>query len=252
MYSTIELFENSISTYNIFLTISLIVAVLIIEKQFIKYSVENKLQEKIRLLNAIVILSGFLGSALFELIFQNKVLSVNNLFTIGLTFYGGLILSAFAIALYSLILKLNIFYLFNFYALPLTVGHVIGRLGCFFAGCCFGAPTNCWIGIRFPIDSVPHMHYQEIIQIHPTQLYESFGLLIIFSILHFADINKRLAIYLLSYSTLRFIIEFFRSDPRGSIMDFNLLSPAQIISLVLFIVGLIIMQKNMSSKETGL
>jgi phosphatidylglycerol:prolipoprotein diacylglycerol transferase len=247
MYSSINILGNIISTYNILLTIALIVTVLIIEKQFIKYSVDNKLREQIRLLNAIVILSGLFGSALFEIIFQHKDLSINNLFRTGLTFYGGLIISVFTIVIYSLIFKIKTYYLFNFYALPLTIGHAIGRLGCFFAGCCFGSPTNCLIGVRFPIDSVPYLHYHEIIKIHPTQLYESFGLLIIFLILRFVDLNKRLAIYLLSYSTLRFIIELFRSDSRGSIMDLTIFSPAQIISLVLFIFGLIMMKKNYAS-----
>jgi|SRR5690554_427333 phosphatidylglycerol:prolipoprotein diacylglycerol transferase len=247
MYSSIDISGNIISTYNLFLTIALIVTVLIIEKQFIKYSVDNKLREKIRLLNAIVILSGLFGSALFEMIFQQKDLSINNLFTTGLTFYGGLILSVIVIVLYSLISKIKIYYLFNFYALPLTIGHAIGRLGCFFAGCCFGSPTNCLIGVRFPIDSVPYLHYHEIIKIHPTQLYESIGLLIIFLILRLVNLNKRFAIYLLSYSALRFVIEYFRSDSRGSIMDLTIFSPAQLISLILFIFGLIIMKKNYAS-----
>jgi len=255
MYNSIDIFGNIISTYNIFLAIALIVAVLIIEKEFIKYSVDSKLQEKIRLLNAIIILSGLFGAALFELLFQHKDLSVNNLFITGLTFYGGLIIVIFVIFLYSLIFKINLIFLFNLYALPLTIGHAIGRLGCFFAGCCFGSPTNCLIGVKYPIDSVPYLHYHEIIKIHPTQLYESLGLFIIYIFIKRLDFNKRLAFYLISYSTLRFIIEFFRSDFRGSIMDFTIFSPAQTISIILFIWGLIMMKKNtpvnISSYFTG-
>lgn len=249
MYSSVYLFGNKISSFNIFLTIALIVAVLIIEKQFIKYSVNYKLQEKIRLLNAFVILSGLFGSAFFEVIFQHKELSINNFFRTGLTFYGGLILSVFTITLYSLISKINIYYIFNFYSLPLTLGHAIGRLGCFFAGCCYGSPTNCFVGVRFPVDSVPYLQYHEVIKIHPTQIYESTGLLTIFLILRFVNLNKRTAIYLLSYSTLRFTIEFFRSDSRGSILDFTLFSPAQTISLGLFIIGLILLTRDFASKR---
>ncbi len=241
MYSSIDIFGNIISTYNIFLAIALIAAVLIIERHFVEFSVDPELQEKIRLLHAIIVLSGLFGAALFELIFQHKDLSVHNLFKTGLTFYGGLILAIFAVFLYSLLSKINLLFLCNLYALPLTIGHAIGRLGCFFAGCCFGSPTNSWLGVKYPIDSVPYLHYHGIIRIHPTQLYESLGLLIIFLILRFVDLHKRLAVYLLSYPALRFTVELFRSDSRGSIMDLDIFSPAQIISLLLFLLGVILL-----------
>lgn len=239
MYSTINIFGNIVSVYNIFLAVGLILAVLIIEKQFIQYSIDYKLREKIRILIPIIFLSGMFGSALFEVVFQHKALSIHNLFKTGLTFYGGLILSVFVIIIYSLIFRIKTFYLFNFYTLPLTLGHAIGRIGCFFAGCCFGSPTSSWIGVKYPINSVPYLHYHEIIKVHPVQIYESLGLIGIFLILKYTDFNNRLATYLISYSILRFIIEMFRADSRGSIMDLTIFSPAQIICIFLFIFGLI-------------
>ncbi len=247
MYSTIKILGNIVFIYNVFLATAFIISVLLTEKQFIIFSVDYKLRERIRLLNAIIILCGLFGSALFEVLFQHKNLSISNLFRTGLTFYGGLIISVIVIIIYSLILKIRIFYLFNLYALPLTIGHAIGRIGCFFAGCCYGSPTAMWIGVKYPINSVPYLHYHANVKIHPVQLYESLGLLIIFLILKYTDLSKRFAIYLISYSILRFFIELFRADSRGSIMDLTIFSPAQIISIVLLIFGLIIMKRNYAS-----
>jgi phosphatidylglycerol:prolipoprotein diacylglycerol transferase len=76
---------------------------------------------------------------------------------------------------------------------------------------------------------------------HPVQLYEAAGNLLIFFILNFLLSNRRsagrggrvLAAYAALYALLRFSVEFFRGDDRGGFMLG--LSPAQIISLTVFI-----------------
>jgi phosphatidylglycerol:prolipoprotein diacylglycerol transferase len=118
----------------------------------------------------------------------------------------------------------------------LALGHSIGRLGCFSAGCCWGKPTSSWIGVRFtqraheltgvPIDSA----------LVPTQIIESAANLIIFGLLmrmrgrRAFDGQVTLA-YLLLYSAARFTIEFWRGDPRGQILG---LSTSQFISALIF------------------
>lgn len=87
-----------------------------------------------------------------------------------------------------------------------ALGQAIGRVGCFFQGCCYGREIS-W-GIYFPV------HHTRL---HPTQLYSSFGLLIIFFILRKYQCCKKrpgqvFILYLILTSTQRFIIEFFRAD----------------------------------------
>jgi len=126
------------------------------------------------------------------------------------------------------------------FAPGVALGHAIGRLGCFSAGCCWGTPTSSWIGVRFtekaneltgvPIDSA----------LVPTQLIEAAANLLIFVFLLW--LRKRRSFdgeviyaYLMTYSVVRFVIEFWRDDPRGQVLG---LSTSQFIAVVLFAVGL--------------
>lgn len=91
----------------------------------------------------------------------------------------------------------------------------IARIGCFFAGCCFGAPTLLPLGIfnpECPIQAYMHK------PLHPTQLYSAGALFIIFLALYFVfqkqykKPGQLLCIYLILISAERFIIDFWRGD----------------------------------------
>jgi phosphatidylglycerol:prolipoprotein diacylglycerol transferase len=130
----------------------------------------------------------------------------------------------------------------------IALGNVLGRLGCFSAGCCWGKPTNLSWGVRFtelaheitgvPVDS----------KLHPTQLYESFTMLIAFAFLIWLHKRKKFSgqvilAYALIYSTVRFLIEFLRDDPRGDILGLTSLtglSTSQLIGIVAGVGALII------------
>jgi phosphatidylglycerol:prolipoprotein diacylglycerol transferase len=157
----------------------------------------------------------------------------------GGVFYGGLI-SAVAVSVFLMRrYKLPWRRTADAFAPGIAVGHAIGRLGCFSAGCCWGQPTNSWLGVRFtekaneltgvPIDSA----------LVPTQLIEAGANLLIFGALLW--LRKRrtfdgqvISAYLILYSIARFTIEFWRADPRGSLLG---LSTSQLISIILFAVG---------------
>ncbi|MFA6918408.1 MAG: prolipoprotein diacylglyceryl transferase family protein [Candidatus Gracilibacteria bacterium] len=241
MLQKFEIFGNIVSTYNIFLGIAFVVAVLVIERQMEVFSIKQEKRDKLRLLNAFVVICGIAGAALFEVIFQHKEITIDNLLTTGLTFYGGAIASLVLMIAYAFALRINIFFLLNFYAAPLAVAHAIGRIGCFFAGCCFGTITNSFFGVIFPTGSISDLHYHEAVKIHPVQLYESLSLFILFFILRKTSLEKRLGVYLIYYSIARFFLEFLRADSRGSIFPFFSLSPAQLISIPTFIVGILIL-----------
>ena len=125
----------------------------------------------------------------------------------------------------------------------IALGNLIGRLGCFSAGCCWGKPTRLPWGVRFtemgneitgvPIDT----------KLHPTQLYESFAMLIAFFFLLW--LHKRrtfsgqvILAYAIIYSTIRFLIEFVRDDPRGDILGLTTLTGLSTSQMIGIVVGL--------------
>ncbi len=118
-----------------------------------------------------------------------------------------------------------------------------GRIGCFFAGCCYGIQTDSAIGVSFPVDSLCPVGHPVI----PTQLIMSAGDFIIFFILmHNLEKGKHPdntgAMYLILYSLGRFLIEFIRGDiNRGFV---GILSTSQFIALFVFLAGVLLLMKG--------
>lgn len=152
-------------------------------------------------------------------------------------FYGGLI-SAFVVALwYIRRVGLPLWTTCDVFAPGIALGHVVGRLGCFFAGCCYGRPTTVPWAITFT-DPFANQNVGTPLNqpLHPTQLYEA-GAEALILVLLLATENKgrRFAgrtfwLYMLLYAISRYIVEIYRGDPRGVIFGF---STSQFISLIL-------------------
>ena len=157
-------------------------------------------------------------------------------FRYGFVFYGGMIVAVATLIFYMKKKRLPLLQTADFMIVALPLGHAIGRVGCFLAGCCHGKPTTMPWGVTF---TDPHaMVSADLlgVPVHPTQLYESLGNLIIFFLLHklYARKHKNgtiLLAYIGCYSTLRFGLEFFRGDFRGSYIGG--LSPSQWIALLI-------------------
>ena len=132
-------------------------------------------------------------------------------------------------------------------ACGIPIGQAIGRLGCFSAGCCWGKPTSAWFGVHFTeagqdVTGVPIVDATGgPLHLHPTQLYESGATLLIFFFLLWLHKRKRFSgqvflAYAVLYSIVRFVIEFYRDDPRGDIAGLTTLtglSSSQMLSIVL-------------------
>jgi phosphatidylglycerol:prolipoprotein diacylglycerol transferase len=158
----------------------------------------------------------------------------------GLVYYGGVAAAAGAAYLFARRQGWSFGDVGDLMAPGLAIGHSLGRLGCFAAGCCFGKQTASRIGVSFPRGSVAFEMLQragavpfgagETPPLHPTQLYESAGEAAIFAILCAAAARLRprpgalLALYLGLYAALRFVVEIFRGDSiRG--MVFAVMTP---------------------------
>jgi phosphatidylglycerol:prolipoprotein diacylglycerol transferase len=155
----------------------------------------------------------------------------------GGVFYGGLILAVVVAFWYIARHGLPFWTTCDVFAPGIALGHVTGRLGCFAAGCCYGRPTTLPWGITFhnPL-AAANVGTPLGIALHPTQLYEAGAeLLILILLLGTERRGKPFAgrtfwTYMLLYAVSRYIIEFYRGDPRGEMFG---MSTSQFISLVL-------------------
>jgi phosphatidylglycerol:prolipoprotein diacylglycerol transferase len=154
----------------------------------------------------------------------------------GLVFYGGLLLAVPVSIYYIRKQGVSVLKVADVFAPYIALGHGIGRLGCFSAGCCFGNPTNLPCAVTF---TDPNTLAPVGIPLHPTQLYEAFGNFCIFLIL--ISVRKKQSysgqiffLYGVLYSFLRFVNEMFRGRDTKNLV-FNSLSASQLISILLFI-----------------
>ncbi|GAB4301716.1 MAG: prolipoprotein diacylglyceryl transferase [Myxococcota bacterium] len=161
----------------------------------------------------------------------------------GLVFYGGFILASIAIYLYSRRNTLPFLLVADLLAPQVALGLALGRMGCFSAGCCWGreAPPDFPFAARFTHPSgQPVINNLANVPLHPTQLYESFGLIILALILLFYRTQKRFhgevfIAYLALYALLRTIVETFRGDGLRGFVIPDILSTSQFIALLLVI-----------------
>lgn len=182
------------------------------------------------------IVVGFGFAALFQAVYDFIKYPENGFrFNGGLTFLGGLIggsLCFFAgCAIFRKKLPEGFSSLMKVLPCCITVAHGFGRIGCFFAGCCYGKPTDSWLGVQFPNMAV---------RVHPTQLYEAFFLFVLFaalSVLLYKNKGRfNFPVYFIAYGIFRFFIEFIRDDERGALVAG--ITPSQFWSIVLIVVGI--------------
>ena len=155
----------------------------------------------------------------------------------GGVFYGGLIGATLVAFWYIRRNRLPLWTTCDMFAPGIALGHVIGRLGCLMAGCCYGKPTNVAWAITFTDPfAAANVGTPLNTPLHPTQVYEAAAELLI---LVFLLVTERRGKpfpgrtfwgYMLLYAVSRFIIEFYRGDERGLVLGF---STSQFISLIL-------------------
>jgi len=199
------------------------------------------------------LLLGFVGARILFIItrFSAFMLDPASMFRVwegGLVFLGGpLLVVPFAIW-YTRRNGLSPWKVIDVLMPALTVAHAFGRFGCLAAGCCYGRPTGSEWGIRLYSDLVDK-HLQGI-PLHPTQLYESGALLILFFGL--LQVFKRKSFdgqvgltYFLAYPIIRSIVEAFRGDEiRGFVID-DVLSTSQFISILIFLVASLVLWRRL-------
>lgn len=164
----------------------------------------------------------------------------------GATFYGGLIGAAvvflaayFGIGHFIFRDKKHITELTNVLNCifpAIIAAHCFGRIGCLFAGCCYGKLTDSWMGITMWIPSA-HAWQKRL----PTQLFEAIFLAVLFAVVVYFVVRKRTeyapSMYLVGYGVWRFVIEYVRDDAERGSSGISWLTPSQLTAIVLVVCG---------------
>ena len=218
---------------------------------WVYYESKRRGQDPGRALDLIflIIFAAIVGSRLLHILvaeperFFSNPLVFFRIWEGGLVFYGGLIGAVLVSFWFCRRHRLPALVYSDICAPAIPLGHAIGRLGCFLAGCCYGLPTNGmhWYSLVFPHD--PHTFAPPGVPLYPTQLMESAGEASIFLILFVMRYRQKfdgqiIASYLMLYAVLRSTLECFRGDlERGFVID-PWLSTSQFISAIIFVLGL--------------
>lgn len=161
----------------------------------------------------------------------------------GGVFSGGLIAAFVAAAWYIRKNHMPALSTCDAFAPGLALGHAIGRLGCFAAGCCYGKPTTHFWGVTFKNPLAQAWVGTPLgVPLEPTQLFESAVELANFFILMWMLKRKKFdgqifGAYLFLYGVARYFLEFIRDDPgRGSVFG-GLMTGTQLIAIGLVLTG---------------
>lgn len=241
-----------INTYGVLLALAFLSALLVAARLAAR---DGLPRERIYDLGLWMLLAAIVGSKVLMLFTEPeyrenplRLVSLDFLRSGGV-FYGGFI--AAVLAGYYLIrrYKLPWWKTADAFAPGIALGNAIGRQGCFAAGCCWGKPTTLPWGVEFTEAGHDVTGVPMGIHLHPTQLYESFGALLIFFFLLWLHRRKRFSgqvilFYAVLYAALRFTVEIFRDDPRGDIFGLTTLtglSTSQMLSIIVGIWGLVLL-----------
>ncbi len=164
--------------------------------------------------------------------YKDDLLSIVKIWNGGLAIYGGIIGATITAIVYCHIKKIKLFDLLDYVVPFLALGQAIGRWGNFFNREAYGASTNSFFRMELLQKS------GEYISVHPTFLYESFGLIIIFIVL--MALKRKFsghvtAMYFFMYGLLRTCIEWLRTD---SLMIYNL-KVSMVLSVIFVVLSLL-------------
>ena len=255
-----------VNTYGVLLALGMLLALFVAAKLGAK---DGLPRERIYDLGLWTLIGGLVGAKILMILTDGfpADFSAANLFDFlrsGGVYYGGLIGGFLTVVLLIRHYKLPFWKVADALVPGLALGQAIGRQGCFAAGCCWGKPTNLFLGVHFTeaahdFTGVPIYGVDgAALHLHPTQLYESIAMFIVFGILVYIHRKKRfdgqvLIAYGIIYGIVRFIIEFFRDDPRGDLFGLTSMlgiSTSQIISLLVAALAVIFMILRLRRKKT--
>ena len=186
------------------------------------------------------IIGGFVGAkVLYWIVELDRIVAdphfILESLTSGFVFYGALIVGALAIWLFARRRRQPFLGYLDLVAPSFILAQGFGRIGCFLAGCCYGAPCDSPLSVVYPEGvSAPAG-----VPLLPTQLFEAAFCFLYTAVLVCIFFRQKrygttTGWYFVGYGVWRFIIEFFRSDDRGAV---GALSTSQFIGIFIVLAG---------------
>jgi len=230
--------------YGAALGVAFVLGILLLKRRAPQYGIDGETAVDMGIW---LILSGLLGAKLLLLVVEGPGYYLGSfrglleLFRAGGVFYGGL-LGALVAAVFFVKVKKVPFLAFADAAAPaVALGQAIGRIGCLAAGCCWGGRCEKPWAITFTDPQAgANVGVPLHVPLHPTQLYEALGLFALAGLLFWFGKGRvpgrTFSLYLVGAAVLRFTVELFRGDPRGTVPGTSL-STSQGIAVALFVLG---------------
>ena len=240
-----EFLTFEIRWYSLSYIAGIVLAWIYIKKFILK---ETEYSKYIDDLISYVILGVIIGGRLGYVIFYNFEYYISNpleilmIWTGGMSFHGGVLGVIISTYLFCKKNKLSTFYFLDLISLSAPIGIFLGRIANFINSELYGTRTDFFLAVIFEkVDTVSR---------HPSQLYEAFFegiiLFILLNFIYKKYINHKpgvlSALFLIFYSIFRFIIEFTREPDAHLGLVFMELSQGQVMSILFFVVGLIILK----------
>ncbi|MCP3874425.1 MAG: prolipoprotein diacylglyceryl transferase [Desulfobacteraceae bacterium] len=242
----LNLGKFNLYTYGLFIALGLLIAIGVSQWNAKSHKITPQMITDIFY---VILISGLLGARLLYVVinfdaYKNNLLDIFKIWNGGLVFFGGFLTAVTATALYLKFKQLDIWKTADIISPGIALAHAVGRIGCFFAGCCYGRTCDLPFAIKFvhPESLAPLGVY-----LHPTQIYSMFSNVALFFILLILQKRKKFngmvfLSYIMLYSLFRSIIEFFRGDFRGDFF-FEFISMSQGIGLTVSLIALILLIK---------
>jgi phosphatidylglycerol---prolipoprotein diacylglyceryl transferase len=247
MYPVLHIFSFNVASFIVIYCAAFVLGAFLLRHEFKRNHYPRKTYVPLIIIG---LLSGLLGSKIYYCIeiWNEYLLSpFRSFFTLnGSGWYGGFILALGAIAITLSIMKLPVMKSLDIIAPVIPICQILGRFGCFLGGCCHGVPSKAPWAMSFPDGA-----YSPYTKVHPTQLYEMMVYLCIALVLW--NLRKKkvkngllFGLYLCMAGVGRFIVEFYRFNPRIALH----LSAPQIAALSGIILGtFIIFHKTKAAHE---
>ena len=231
--------------YSLTMFLGVIVGIIVAKIEIKRKKIDNNLFDNMAFY---AILFGFLGARIYYVLFNldyylSSPIEILKIWNGGLAIHGAIIGAVVAIFIYCRKKKINFIEILDICAPALIIGQVIGRWGNFFNSEAHGGVVSKAFleSLHLPKFIIDGM-YIDGVYYHPTFLYESILNLICFIVLMILRKNKKIrlgiitGIYLMWYGVVRFFIESLRTDA----LMLGSLRMAQVISIVIFIIGLVL------------
>lgn len=203
-------------------------------------------------------LAGLAGAKLFMFLFNfrdywndpRSIFTLSTLQAAGV-YQGGFLLALVVAILYMRQVHLPAWETFDVFAPGIALGHAVGRIGCLAAGCCWGTECHLPWAITFTNPDANQLTGVPLnVPLHPTQIYESIAEALIFTFLFFRFKKPHapgdiFGLYLILYSSVRFVVEFVRNHEQGLVLGLSL---TQWISLATLAAGIWLVARRKQPK----